>query len=123
MRKQSSHLHGDFSRLRLDGIRTCNPLFPCRAFNGIHKLPLGRRGRCSFGVKYKSRFVAGLSHRLYLGRLAAGSPLLAGLCALLLSFGAMEIRTLYSGRSLASLVSYLKAAAALTVMPHSVVFA
>ena len=52
-----------------------------------------------------------------------GSPLLADLRALLLSFGATEIRIRYSGGSLAGVVNYLKAADALTVMPHSVVFA
>lgn len=53
----------------------------------------------------------------------AGSPLMADLRALLLSFGATEIRIRYSGGSLAGVVNYLKAADALTVMPHSVVFA
>lgn len=51
-----------------------------------------------------------------------GSPLLADLRALLLSFGATEIRIRYSGGSLASVVNYLRGADALTVMPHSVVF-
>jgi DNA-binding transcriptional LysR family regulator len=52
-----------------------------------------------------------------------GSPLSADLRALLLSFGATEIRVRYSGGSLTGVVNYLKAADALTVMPHSVVFA
>jgi DNA-binding transcriptional LysR family regulator len=52
-----------------------------------------------------------------------GSPLLADLRALLLSFGATEIKIRYSGGSLMSVINYLKAADALTVMPHSVVFA
>ena len=43
--------------------------------------------------------------------------------ALSLMIGATEIRIRYSGGSLASVVNYLKAADALTVMPHSVVFA
>ncbi|MBY5368462.1 LysR family transcriptional regulator [Rhizobium leguminosarum] len=52
-----------------------------------------------------------------------GSPLLADLRALLLSFGATEIKIRYSGGSLMGVINYLKAADALTVMPHSVVFA
>lgn len=52
-----------------------------------------------------------------------GSPLLADLRALLLSFGATEIKIRYSGGSLMSVINYLKAADALTIMPHSVVFA
>ncbi|MBB3541276.1 MULTISPECIES: LysR family transcriptional regulator [unclassified Rhizobium] len=52
-----------------------------------------------------------------------GSPLLADLRALLLSFGGTEIKVRYSGGSLMSVLNYLKAADALTVMPHSVVFA
>lgn len=52
-----------------------------------------------------------------------GSPLLADLHSLLLSFGATEIKIRYSGGSLMSLVNYLKGIDALTVLPHSVVFA
>ncbi|MGY5803789.1 LysR family transcriptional regulator [Rhizobium sp. LEGMi12c] len=52
-----------------------------------------------------------------------GSPLLADLRALLLSFGATEIKIRYTGGSLMSVINYLKSADALTVMPHSVVFA
>lgn len=52
-----------------------------------------------------------------------GSPLLADLRALLLSFGATEIKIRYSGGSLMGVINYLKSADALTVMPHSVVFA
>ena len=52
-----------------------------------------------------------------------GSPLLADLRSMLLSFGATEIKIRYSGGSLMSVTNYLKAADALTVMPHSVVFA
>lgn len=52
-----------------------------------------------------------------------GSPLLADLRALLLSFGATEIKIRYSGGSLMSVINYLKSADALTIMPHSVVFA
>ncbi|MGO8134309.1 hypothetical protein ACC730_37860, partial [Rhizobium ruizarguesonis] len=56
-------------------------------------------------------------------RRAAGSPLLADLRALLLSFGETEIKIRYSGGSLMGVINYLKAAEALTIMPHSVVFA
>jgi len=52
-----------------------------------------------------------------------GSPLLADLRALLLSFGATEIKIRYSGGSLMGVINYLKTVDALTVMPHSVVFA
>jgi len=52
-----------------------------------------------------------------------GSPLLAGLRALLLSFGATELKIRYSGGSLMAVINYLKMADALTIMPHSVVFA
>ncbi|WP_164986528.1 LysR substrate-binding domain-containing protein [Rhizobium leguminosarum] len=52
-----------------------------------------------------------------------GSPLLADLRSMLLSFGATEIKIRYSGGSLMSVVNYLKAADALTIMPHRVVFA
>ncbi|MBF2714107.1 LysR family transcriptional regulator [Agrobacterium vitis] len=52
-----------------------------------------------------------------------GSPLLTDLRALLLSFGATEIKIRYSGGSLMGVINYMKTADALTVMPHSVVFA
>ena len=52
-----------------------------------------------------------------------GSPLLADLRSMLLSFGATEIKIRYSGGSLLSVVNYLKNSEALTIMPHSVVFA
>jgi DNA-binding transcriptional LysR family regulator len=52
-----------------------------------------------------------------------GSPLSADLRALLLSFGATEIKVRYSGGSLMSVINYLRSADALSVMPHSVVFA
>ena len=52
-----------------------------------------------------------------------GSPLLADLRSMLLSFGATEVKIRYSGGSLMSVVHYMKAADALTIMPHSVVFA
>jgi DNA-binding transcriptional LysR family regulator len=52
-----------------------------------------------------------------------GSPLLTDLRALLLSLGATEIKIRYSGGSLMGVINYLTAADALTVMPHSVVFA
>jgi DNA-binding transcriptional LysR family regulator len=52
-----------------------------------------------------------------------GSPLLTDLRSMLLSFGATEIKIRYSGGSLMSVVNYLKTSEALTIMPHSVVFA
>lgn len=52
-----------------------------------------------------------------------GSPLLEDLRSLLLSLGATEIKIRYSGGSLTSAVNYMKATDALTVLPHSVVFA
>ncbi len=52
-----------------------------------------------------------------------GSPLLADLRSLLLSLGATEIKVRYSGGSLGSAVAYMKETDALTIMPHSVVFA
>ncbi|MCW1412741.1 LysR family transcriptional regulator [Rhizobium sp. 1AS11] len=52
-----------------------------------------------------------------------GSPLLTDLRSMLLSFGATEVKIRYSGGSLMSVVHYMKAADALTIMPHSVVFA
>ena len=44
-----------------------------------------------------------------------GSPLLADLRSMLLSFGATEIKIRYSGGSLMSVVNYMKAADALTI--------
>lgn len=52
-----------------------------------------------------------------------GSPLHADLHSLLLSLGATEIKIRYSGGSLASVISYMTRTQALTVLPHSVVFA
>lgn len=52
-----------------------------------------------------------------------GSPLLADLRSLMLSLGATEIKVRYSGGSLTSAIAYMKATDALTVLPHSVVFA
>lgn len=52
-----------------------------------------------------------------------GSPLLADLRSLLLSLGATEIKVRYSGGSLTSAIAYMKATDALTILPHSVVFA
>lgn len=52
-----------------------------------------------------------------------GSPLLADLHSLALSLGATEIKVRHSGGSLTSAVNYLKASEALTILPHSVVFA
>lgn len=53
----------------------------------------------------------------------AGSPLLADLRSLVLSLGSTEIKIRYTGGSLASAINYLKASDALTILPHSVVFA
>ncbi|MBU4529196.1 MAG: LysR family transcriptional regulator [Hoeflea sp.] len=52
-----------------------------------------------------------------------GSPLLADLHAILLSIGMTEINIRYSGGSLLSVFNYLEETDALTVLPHSVVFA
>jgi hypothetical protein len=52
-----------------------------------------------------------------------GSPLLADLRSMLLSFGATELRIRYTGGSLLSVVNFLKGSDALTVLPHGVVFA
>ncbi|MGX8009401.1 LysR family transcriptional regulator [Mesorhizobium sp. ORM8.1] len=52
-----------------------------------------------------------------------GSPLLADLRSLALSLGATEIKIRYAGGSLTSAVNYMKASDALTILPHSVVFA
>ncbi|MEP6567399.1 MAG: LysR family transcriptional regulator [Mesorhizobium sp.] len=52
-----------------------------------------------------------------------GSPLLEDLRSLLLSLGATEIKIRYSGGSLTSAINYMKETDALTVLPHSVVFA
>jgi DNA-binding transcriptional LysR family regulator len=52
-----------------------------------------------------------------------GSPLFADLHSLLLSLGATEIKIRYTGGSLASVISYMTRTEALTILPHSVVFA
>ena len=52
-----------------------------------------------------------------------GSPLLADLHGILLSIGITEIAIRYSGGSLLSVLNYLEETEALTVLPHSVVFA
>jgi DNA-binding transcriptional LysR family regulator len=52
-----------------------------------------------------------------------GSPLLADMQSLMLSLGATEIKVRYSGGSLTSAMNYMKATDALTILPHSVVFA
>ncbi|MEM8811801.1 MAG: LysR family transcriptional regulator [Pseudomonadota bacterium] len=52
-----------------------------------------------------------------------GSPLYADLHSILLSLGATEIKVRYSGGSLASVINYMTRTNALTVLPHSVVFA
>ena len=50
------------------------------------------------------------------------SPLMADLRSLLLSLGEMEPKIRYSGGSLISVVNYLQATDALTILPHGVVF-
>lgn len=52
-----------------------------------------------------------------------GSPLLADLHAILLSLGMTELDIRYSGGSLFSVLNYIEETRALTVLPHSVVFA
>lgn len=52
-----------------------------------------------------------------------GSPLLADLHSILLSIGMREVEVRYSGGSLLSVMNYLQETDALTVLPHSVVFA
>ncbi len=52
-----------------------------------------------------------------------GSPLLADLHSILLSIGMREVEVRYSGGSLLSVMNYLQETNALTVLPHSVVFA
>ncbi|MDL2409443.1 LysR family transcriptional regulator [Rhizobium calliandrae] len=52
-----------------------------------------------------------------------GSPLFQDLHSLVLSLGATEAKIRYSGGSLASAINYMKASDALTILPHSVVFA
>lgn len=52
-----------------------------------------------------------------------GSPLLLDLHSILLSIGMSEVSIRYSGGSLMSVFNYLEETDALTVLPHSVVFA
>lgn len=52
-----------------------------------------------------------------------GSPLLSDLHSILLSIGMREVEIRYSGGSLLSVMNYLQETEALTVLPHSVVFA
>ncbi len=52
-----------------------------------------------------------------------GSPLHADLQAILVSFGLSELAVRYSGGSLMSVVNYMAECDALTILPHSVVFA
>lgn len=52
-----------------------------------------------------------------------GSPLLMDLHSILLSIGMTEVDIRYSGGSLMSVLNYLEETDALTVLPHSVVFA
>jgi DNA-binding transcriptional LysR family regulator len=52
-----------------------------------------------------------------------GSPLLSDLHSILLSIGMSEVSIRYSGGSLLSVLNYLEETDALTVLPHSVVFA
>ncbi len=53
----------------------------------------------------------------------AGSPLMGDMHAVLLSFGLRQARIAFSGGSLMSVLNYLFGTDALTVLPHSVVFA
>jgi len=53
----------------------------------------------------------------------AGSPLLGDMRTVLLSFGLSRARIGFSGGSLLSVLNYLEETDALTVLPHSVVFA
>jgi len=52
-----------------------------------------------------------------------GSPLLADLRSLLISLGVTEIKSRYSGGSLLSAINYMKHTDALTILPHSAIFA
>lgn len=52
-----------------------------------------------------------------------GSPLHADLRSILHSLGATEVKIRFSGGSLASVLNYMAATDALTVLPHGVVFA
>lgn len=52
-----------------------------------------------------------------------GSPLLGDMHAVLLSFGLTEAKVSFSGGSLFSVLTYLRETNALTILPHSVVFA
>lgn len=52
-----------------------------------------------------------------------GSPLLADLHSILLSFGMTDLNIRYSGGSLLSVLNYLEETDALTVLPQSVLFA
>lgn len=52
-----------------------------------------------------------------------GSPLLSDLHRMLLWLGVTEIRVRYSGGSPLAVVNYLRSTDALTILPHSVVFA
>jgi DNA-binding transcriptional LysR family regulator len=75
--------------------------------------PLHRRGRISTRDLVDFPWVAPLP----------GSPLLADLHAILLAVGMNDISVRYSGGSLMSVYNYLEETDALTVLPHSVVFA
>ncbi|MEI5678535.1 LysR family transcriptional regulator [Mesorhizobium sp. CGMCC 1.15528] len=52
-----------------------------------------------------------------------GSPLMADLRSLVLFLGATETKIRYYGGSLTAAINYMKASDALTILPHSVVFA
>ena len=52
-----------------------------------------------------------------------GSPLLADLRSLMMSLGVTEIKSRYSGGSLLSAINYMKHTDALTILPHSTIFA
>lgn len=52
-----------------------------------------------------------------------GSPLLGDLHAILAAIGMTEVRVSYEGGSLAAVLNWLESTDALTILPHSVVFA
>ncbi|MEO0746134.1 MAG: LysR family transcriptional regulator [Pseudomonadota bacterium] len=53
----------------------------------------------------------------------AGSPLLGDMNAVLLSFGLTDAEVSFSGGSLFSVLNYLRETDALTILPHTVIFA
>ena len=75
--------------------------------------PLLRRGRLTTNDLIDFPWIAPLP----------GSPLLSDLHALLLAIGLPEVTIRYSGGSLLSVFNYLVETDAITILPHSVVFA